>query len=110
MLTVLFGTREYIRTGRHGSEVAAMMYNAFSCSAFSLAICWVIVACSTGYGGPVNAVLSSAPMVVLGRLTYIAYLLVNYVLYVVYSYQEMGLYANLVNITIWLKYILLSRD
>ncbi|XP_033748135.1 nose resistant to fluoxetine protein 6-like [Pecten maximus] len=62
----------------HDQTGANLAVSAFyiSCSrlSWSIAIAWVIYACATGYGGPVNIILSWKVWAPLGRLTYCAYL------------------------------------
>ncbi|XP_065155200.1 nose resistant to fluoxetine protein 6-like [Atheta coriaria] len=59
-------------------------YIAFVRPAWAIALSWVIFACVTGYGGPVNAFLSARVFQVLARLTYSMYLTHYSVLYVLY--------------------------
>ncbi|KAJ8299915.1 hypothetical protein KUTeg_021434 [Tegillarca granosa] len=55
-------------------EVSAL-YNAVHRSVWAAALCWVIFACATGYGGFVNTLMSWPGLVPLSRLTYCAYLI-----------------------------------
>ncbi|KAK6641346.1 hypothetical protein RUM44_013055 [Polyplax serrata] len=55
-------------------QIESAAYVALSHTAWALAISWVIIACVTGYGGPVNSILSSKMFAPLSRLTYCAYL------------------------------------
>ncbi|KAK6970248.1 nose resistant to fluoxetine protein 6, partial [Biomphalaria glabrata] len=57
------------------SVYPAAIHNAVSRSAWGLCVCWIIVACSSGYGGPLNSLLSWSPFTVLSRLSYMVYLL-----------------------------------
>ncbi|CAJ0585636.1 unnamed protein product, partial [Mesorhabditis spiculigera] len=50
------------------------LYGATHRVIFSLGLAWVLYACHTGIGGPVNALLSWYPMVPLANLSYSAYL------------------------------------
>ncbi|XP_065155196.1 nose resistant to fluoxetine protein 6-like [Atheta coriaria] len=50
-------------------------YIAFLRPAWSIALSWLIFACVNGYGGPINAFLSSRVFQVLARLTYSMYLI-----------------------------------
>lgn len=56
-------------------QVESAAYVALSPTAWALALSWVVVACVTGYGGPVNSILSSKFFAPLSRLTYCAYLI-----------------------------------
>ncbi|XP_021358198.1 nose resistant to fluoxetine protein 6-like [Mizuhopecten yessoensis] len=71
-------------------EDANLALSAFyiSCSrlSWSLAIAWVIYVCATGYGGPVNKLLSWTVWAPLGRLTYCAYL-VHPLIITIYSFN-----------------------
>ncbi|CAL4137187.1 unnamed protein product, partial [Meganyctiphanes norvegica] len=48
----------------------ADLYNGFARASWGLALLWVVVACHTGYGGPVNSFLSHPSWQPLSRLTY----------------------------------------
>ena len=56
------------------SQVQSAAYVALSHTAWALAVSWIVIACVTGYGGPVNKILSSKFFAPLSRLTYCAYL------------------------------------
>ncbi|XP_077984529.1 nose resistant to fluoxetine protein 6-like [Glandiceps talaboti] len=60
--------------GRRIPQWAAVTYTTLHRFSFSLAIAWVIYACSTGNGGPVNTLLSWKLWLPLARLNYSAYL------------------------------------
>ncbi|XP_059140219.1 nose resistant to fluoxetine protein 6-like isoform X2 [Physella acuta] len=74
-LAVLYGLRGDISGDHYSSVGVAALYLALARSAWGASVAWVVVACASGYGGPVNAILSWPPFVVLGRLTYMAYLI-----------------------------------
>ncbi|XP_053380930.1 nose resistant to fluoxetine protein 6-like isoform X2 [Mercenaria mercenaria] len=59
---------------KHLNEDVTAFYNASFRTAWGMAVAWVIFACATGYGGPVNALLSWKGIIPLSRLTYCAYL------------------------------------
>ena len=84
-LAVVYGLRGDISGKHQGSVAVHALYNALSRSAWGACVCWVIVACSQGYGGPVNSLLSWSPFVCLGRLTYMAYLVHPNILYAYYA-------------------------
>ncbi|RUS73915.1 hypothetical protein EGW08_018320 [Elysia chlorotica] len=87
-LAVVYGLRGDIG-GKHPSSVGvAALYNAFARSAWGACVCWVIVACVTGWGGFVNSFLSWSPFVVLGRLTYMAYLIHIALIYIYFGNQQ----------------------
>ncbi|XP_047103492.1 O-acyltransferase like protein-like [Schistocerca piceifrons] len=54
--------------------VTGAAYSSLSHSAWALALGWIVVACSTGYGGIINKILSSTKLYPLSRVTYCAYL------------------------------------
>ncbi|KAL0276270.1 UNVERIFIED_CONTAM: hypothetical protein PYX00_003876 [Menopon gallinae] len=56
-------------------QVESAAYVALSHTAWSLAVSWIVVACVTGYGGPVNVILSSRLFAPFSRLSYCAYLI-----------------------------------
>ena len=101
-LAVVYGLRGDI-SARHMSSVgAAALYNTVSRSVWAACVCWVVVACSLGYGGLVNSFLSWAPFVSLGRLTYMAYLIHPVILYV--WYQSMGQLFYIKDLTMAVSY------
>ncbi|GMS83046.1 hypothetical protein PENTCL1PPCAC_5221, partial [Pristionchus entomophagus] len=51
------------------------MYSSLSRIAWGCCLAWIIIACWYGYGGPINAIMSSTFWVPLGRLTYCGYLM-----------------------------------
>ncbi|KAG8227481.1 hypothetical protein J437_LFUL002370 [Ladona fulva] len=56
------------------SQATAAAYSSLSHTAWALSLAWVIIACSTGYGGCVNSILSWSPLYPFSRVTYCAYL------------------------------------
>ncbi|XP_024083570.1 nose resistant to fluoxetine protein 6 isoform X2 [Cimex lectularius] len=63
--------------GLFGSKLtllSAAAYSSLSHSAWALALAWIVIACSTGYGGYVNKLLSSSILYPFSRVTYCAYL------------------------------------
>ncbi|XP_076440369.1 nose resistant to fluoxetine protein 6-like [Babylonia areolata] len=50
------------------------LYNSASHTVWGVCVCWVIFACATGHGGPVNTFLSWNAFIPVSRLTYTAYL------------------------------------
>jgi len=54
--------------------VTAAAYSSFSHTLWALGLAWIVVACSTGYGGFVNKVLSATVLYPFSRVTYCAYL------------------------------------
>ena len=73
-LAVLYGLYSYQHNGTKMSGVATGFYKSLSRTVWSLSLSWVVIACASGYGGPVNFVLSWKLWAPLGRLTFAAYL------------------------------------
>ncbi|KAB0800340.1 hypothetical protein PPYR_06080 [Photinus pyralis] len=62
--------------GRDGLVIpVSAFYASLGHTAWGLAIAWITIACSTGYGGPIDSVLSFRGIYPLSRLTYCAYLI-----------------------------------
>jgi len=61
-----------------------LFYGATSRTVFSLAVGWVIYACHTGIGGPLNKLLSLPPLLPLSILSYTSYLI--HMIPVVFTY------------------------
>ncbi|XP_045202094.2 nose resistant to fluoxetine protein 6-like [Mercenaria mercenaria] len=80
-MSVLYGLYTPDGTPPDLSNAVSALYNATSRTAWGLSVAWVIFACATGYGGPVNALLSWRAIIPLSRLTYCAYLIHPIVLY-----------------------------
>ncbi|KAH9488217.1 hypothetical protein Btru_064268 [Bulinus truncatus] len=99
-LACVYGLRGDIGGENPSSVGAAALYNAVARSAWGACVCWVIIACSSGYGGPVNTLLSWPPFAALGRLTYMAYLIHPCVMYVYFGNQETLYMLNDTNIVI----------
>ncbi|XP_055389998.1 nose resistant to fluoxetine protein 6-like [Condylostylus longicornis] len=56
------------------SQVTAAAYSSLSHSAWALSLAWITIACSTGYGGFINSLLSASCIYPFSRVTYCAYL------------------------------------
>ncbi|XP_033352837.1 nose resistant to fluoxetine protein 6-like isoform X1 [Bombus vosnesenskii] len=56
------------------SPIMAASYSSLSHSVWALGLSWIVVACSTGYGGYVNSILSAPILYPVSRITYCAYL------------------------------------
>ncbi|XP_046473634.1 nose resistant to fluoxetine protein 6 [Neodiprion pinetum] len=69
LLSLLYGLYE-----TELSLATAAAYSSLSHSAWSLGLAWIVVACSTGYGGYVNSILSAPILHPFSRVTYCAYL------------------------------------
>lgn len=63
--------------GLYGIELgatSAAAYSSLSHSAWAMSLAWIVVACSSGYGGYVNTILSAPIIYPFSRVTYCAYL------------------------------------
>ncbi|KAK0083724.1 hypothetical protein PV325_008322 [Microctonus aethiopoides] len=69
LLSLLYGLYE-----AELSPMTAAAYSSLSHSAWALGLSWIVVACSTGYGGWVNSILSAPILYPFSRVTYCAYL------------------------------------
>lgn len=56
------------------SPFAAAAFSSLSHTAWALSLAWIVVACSSGYGGYVNKLLSLPLLYPFSRVTYCAYL------------------------------------
>ncbi|XP_052221340.1 nose resistant to fluoxetine protein 6-like isoform X1 [Dreissena polymorpha] len=74
------------------NKVTTIFYNATSRTVWGACVAWVIFACATGYGGPVNALLSWKGIVPLSRLTYCCYLVHPIVMWTNYYSQRQTMY------------------
>ena len=54
--------------------ILAAAYSSLSHSLWAVALSWVVIACSTGYGGYINTLLSATFLYPFSRVTYCAYL------------------------------------
>ena len=50
-------------------------YDGLKYLCWSLCLGWVVIACIKGHGGPINTFLSSRVFAILGRLTYMVFLI-----------------------------------
>ena len=74
-LSVEYGMYPYNQPGPATySTFTAVTYATLHRPAWALCLCWVVVMCHYGYGGPVQAFLAWKPFIPLSRLTYCAYL------------------------------------
>ncbi|XP_060604940.1 nose resistant to fluoxetine protein 6-like isoform X2 [Ruditapes philippinarum] len=81
----LYGVYSSDTGTKHLNEDVSAFYYATFRTAWGLAIAWVIFACATGYGGPVNSLLSWKGIIPLSRLTYCAYLVHPIAMYLYYQ-------------------------
>ncbi|XP_043578465.1 nose resistant to fluoxetine protein 6-like isoform X3 [Bombus pyrosoma] len=69
----------------------SVLYLALSRTSWALSIAWLVVACTTNNGGIVNKILSLDIFVVLGKLTYGAYLINCIIILSLYSLNNYSL-------------------
>nr|XP_022912575.1 nose resistant to fluoxetine protein 6-like isoform X1 [Onthophagus taurus] len=74
ILAVVFGHFSFIAINQH-SRIRSSIFNAFSRPAWCLAICWIIFACSKGFGGVINRFLSLKFFEIGVKISYGMYLL-----------------------------------
>ncbi|KAK3592291.1 hypothetical protein CHS0354_032681 [Potamilus streckersoni] len=74
------------------NEPETAAYSALFRTAWGFGVCWVVFACATGNGGPINSLLSWAPFVPLSRLTYCAYLVHPVIILYFYSTRRTAMY------------------
>lgn len=66
------------------TPVASGFYLSLSRTLWAMCLSWVVLACVSGYGGPVNSILSWQIWAPLGRLTFAAYLVHPIIIFVYY--------------------------
>ncbi|KAE8751285.1 hypothetical protein FOCC_FOCC001856 [Frankliniella occidentalis] len=69
LLTLLYGLY-----GAVLDPITAAAYSSLSHTAWAMCISWIVIACSCGYGGPINRILSWTVLYPFSRVTYCAYL------------------------------------
>ncbi|XP_043218920.1 nose resistant to fluoxetine protein 6-like [Amphibalanus amphitrite] len=74
-ISVIFGMTGYQMPWQQFSKAVAVSYGGLNRTAWGVAVGWVIFACVTGYGGPINTFLSYPGFIPLSRLTYAGYLI-----------------------------------
>ncbi|XP_033747494.1 nose resistant to fluoxetine protein 6-like [Pecten maximus] len=107
-LSVVYGLYYYFRHGYNASLETSVIYLAFSRFAWSLAVAWVIFACSTGYGGIINSLLSWKVWAPLGRLTYCAYMIHPMLLYIFFGQSFTYFISDINMICFFLGLLVLS--
>ncbi|XP_060812013.1 nose resistant to fluoxetine protein 6-like [Bombus pascuorum] len=93
--SILFGLKN-----RNISLGLSVLYLALSRTGWALGIAWLVVVCTTNNGGIVNKILSLDIFVILGKLTYGAYLInciITLSLYALDNYSYFMDYTNFVS-------------
>lgn len=107
-LSTLYGVYDTYQGNPPSTDVSAL-YNSLSRTVWAAGVCWVIYACSTGYGGFVNTILSWDAFVPLGRLTYMAYLIHPPIIYLCYYSRETLFYMDdLTSIYLFVGHVVLA--
>ncbi len=89
MLAVIFGPYDYARTGVVESQEFAGFYAGLFRSAWAVGVAGTILLCAHGCGGIINTFLSWRMWVPLSRLTYVTYLIHEFVLGYMYSSRRL---------------------
>jgi len=80
-LLIVFGLYGYTKDQEFMRSELNAFYNGVTRPAFAACVAWVVIACSSGYGGPVTKFLDLKAFRVLSRLTYAAYLVHPFVIW-----------------------------
>ncbi|XP_050398153.1 nose resistant to fluoxetine protein 6 [Patella vulgata] len=72
-LAIVYGLYDYANGSVATKDVGAF-YNTVHRTVWGACVSWVVIACTTGYGGFVNTILSWKGFIPLSRLSYCAYL------------------------------------
>lgn len=56
------------------SRLVSTTYHVVCPMIWAVSLCWIILACHHGYGGPVNSFLTNRAFVILGRASFLVYL------------------------------------
>ncbi|KAJ8956800.1 hypothetical protein NQ318_014214, partial [Aromia moschata] len=93
LLTCIFAGHSTLR-GPEYDRLGNSFYIALTRPAWAVAVACVIFACATGYGGPVNWMLSWPVYQVLNRFSYCIYLLHLTIMYMMSSAAKWGMYFS----------------
>jgi len=80
-LLIVFGLFGYTKDQEFMRLELNAFYNGVTRPAFAACVAWVVIACSSGYGGPATKFLDLKVFRVLARLTYSAYLVHPFVIW-----------------------------
>ena len=90
---VLYGLYDSM-DGHPLSTGVSALYNATNRTVWGACVCWVIFACATGNGGPVNTLLSWSPFGPLAKLSYCVYLVHPVIMYAHYYSLRTSIYLD----------------
>ncbi|XP_033118071.1 nose resistant to fluoxetine protein 6-like [Anneissia japonica] len=95
--------------GNHLSKAGTVVYITLCRFAWAIAVAWVVFACTTGYGGPVNSLLSWSAWVPLARISYCAYLLHPIIMFVFsYSLPTTVYFSDFLMVYFFLGHLVIS--
>ncbi|XP_046461507.1 nose resistant to fluoxetine protein 6-like [Daphnia pulex] len=96
-LAIVYGLAPYVDPSKvpEVSSLLKMTYGPLHRTAWAFVITWIIFACSRGYGGIVNRLLSWKGFLPLGRVTYCVYLIHYDFLVAYYSAMRKRFYYTL---------------
>lgn len=97
MLIVIFANYPLIQVDSKATSIEYGLYDAFGRVAWSIALCYIIVACVQNSGGPVNWFLSHPLWQPISRLCYSIYLLHFPVVMVTMASMKVSLYFSELN-------------
>ncbi|KAL3857066.1 hypothetical protein ACJMK2_011762 [Sinanodonta woodiana] len=83
-LAVIYGPYQYNRDNVNMPVSVSMLYTSVSRTVWAVCLAWLVIACVSGKGGPVNQILSWKIWAPLGRLTFAAYLVHPVTIYIFY--------------------------
>jgi len=87
-MSIVYGLYPATSEPRQLDVPVAAFYNAISRPLWGACVSWVIIACTSGYGGPVTTFLNWSFFLPISRLTYSTYLIHLYVIYWQNGVQE----------------------
>ncbi|XP_041368659.1 nose resistant to fluoxetine protein 6-like [Gigantopelta aegis] len=96
-LAVVYGLYD-VNNGHPLAVDTAAFYNSVNRTVWGACVCWVVLACATGYGGYVNTLLSWKGIIPLSRLTYCAYLLHPIIMFYYYYSRETTFHLSDINL------------
>ncbi|XP_023215921.1 nose resistant to fluoxetine protein 6-like [Centruroides sculpturatus] len=92
-MSIVYSTAPW--NGGYGYSVEiATIYSAFSKTAWSLSVAWLIYACITGHAGFINTILSWKAWIPFSRLSFTIYLIHPLVQWVYMAYQHERMYPS----------------
>jgi len=108
-ISVIYGLSDYV-SGHQLPVGIRAFYGAVSRPAWSLCICWLMFACLSGCGGPIDEFLSWRGWLPLSRLSYCTYLLHYTIIEVIFASDVFPLHwdTHMNWITRWISITVLT--